>query len=71
MTESHPLYDMPTITILRRALSDVLTDRRFYNHEPPASALEVAEHILAKAASGERDLDRLRDSAFAKLGIAA
>jgi hypothetical protein len=26
--------------------------------------LEVAEHILGQAASGERDLDRLKSSAF-------
>jgi hypothetical protein len=31
------------------------------------SALEIAEHLLAQAASGERDLERLKSSAFAKL----
>jgi putative ABC transport system substrate-binding protein len=31
------------------------------------SALEVAEHLLAQAASGERDFDRLKASAFNKL----
>jgi hypothetical protein len=55
---------------LRRALDDVLTDRRFY-HQRSASALEIAEHLLAQAASGERDLERLKSSAFAKLSAAA
>jgi hypothetical protein len=31
------------------------------------SALEVAEHLLAQAAIGERNLDRLKASAFNKL----
>jgi hypothetical protein len=29
--------------------------------------LEIAEHLLAHAATGERDLDRLKASAFNKL----
>jgi hypothetical protein len=33
--------------------------------------LEVAEHILQQAASGERDLNRLKSSAFEKLSTAA
>jgi hypothetical protein len=33
--------------------------------------LEVAEHILQQAASGERDLSRLKSSAFEKLSAAA
>jgi hypothetical protein len=32
--------------------------------------LEVAEHILEQAASGERDLNRLKSSAFEKLSTA-
>jgi hypothetical protein len=31
------------------------------------SALEIAEHLLAQAATGERDFDRLKASAFNKL----
>ena len=33
--------------------------------------LEVAEHILQQAASGERELNRLKSSAFEKLSAAA
>jgi hypothetical protein len=62
--------DPSTIEVLRRALDDVLADRRFY-HQRSASALEIAEHLLAQAASGERDLERLKSSAFAKLSAAA
>jgi hypothetical protein len=56
---------------LRRALDDVLTDRRFSHQRSAPSALEIAEHLLAQAASGERDLERLKSSAFAKLSAAA
>lgn len=59
-------YDSLTIAILRRALDDVLTDPRFLNRRS-TSALEIAEHLLAQAAIGERDLDRLKASAFNKL----
>jgi hypothetical protein len=62
-------YDPSTIEVLRRALDDVLSDRRF-SHQRSASALEIAEHLLAQAASGERDLERLKSSAFAKLSAA-
>jgi hypothetical protein len=59
-------YDSATIAILRRALDEVFTDPRFSNRRS-MSALEVAEHLLAQAASGERDFDRLKASAFNKL----
>jgi hypothetical protein len=59
-------YDPTTIAVLRRALDDVLLDARFYRN-PSASALEIAEHLLAQAAAGERDLERLKSSAFRKL----
>jgi hypothetical protein len=59
-------YDSATIAVLKRALEDVFSDPRFF-HRRSASALEVAEHLLAQAASGERDLDRLKASAFNKL----
>jgi hypothetical protein len=59
-------YDVVTIAILRRALDEVFTDPRFSNRRS-VSGLEIAEHLLAQAASGERDFDRLKASAFNKL----
>jgi len=59
-------YDLSTITTLRRALDEVLLDSRFRGCES-VSALEIAEHLLTQAAAGERDLDRLKFSAFDKL----
>jgi hypothetical protein len=58
-------YDPSTISVLRRALDEVLLDARF--HRKSASALEIAEHLLAQAKAGERDLERLKSSAFRKL----
>ena len=52
-----------TTAILRRALDEVLRDARFQRCKS-ASALEVAEHLLALAAAGERDLEMLKRSAF-------
>lgn len=69
MTTSQP-HDAQTIAVLRRALDDVFADRRFIRQRS-TSALEIAEHLLAQAAAGERDLDRLRASALAKLSVAA
>ena len=59
-------YDPSTIAILRRALDEVLLDLRFHRSKS-TSALEIAEHLLAQAAAGERDLERLKSSAFRKL----
>jgi hypothetical protein len=59
-------YDADTIVILRRALDDVFTDPRFL-HRKSTSALQIAEHLFAQAATGERDLDRLKASALNKL----
>jgi hypothetical protein len=59
-------YDPQTIATLRRALDDVFSDERFVGQRS-TSALEIAEHLLAQAAAGERDLDRLKASALAKL----
>lgn len=56
-----------TIATLRRALDEVLLDERFHRCRT-VSALEIAEHLLAKAATGERDLERLKYSAFQRLG---
>jgi hypothetical protein len=59
-------YDAETIAILRRALDDIFTDPRFLNRKS-TSALQIAEHLLAQAATGERDIDRLKASALNKL----
>jgi hypothetical protein len=59
-------YEPTTIATLRRALDEVIRDSRFRQRKQ-ASVLEVAEHILAQAATGERDLERLKASAFQKL----
>ena len=59
-------YEPATIATLRRALDEVIKDNRFRQRKS-ASALEIAEHILAQAAVGERDLERLKASAFQKL----
>jgi hypothetical protein len=59
-------YEPATIATLRRALDEVIKDNRFRQRKSH-SALEVAEHLLALAAIGERDLERLKASAFQKL----
>jgi hypothetical protein len=66
MLHSNPVYDPPTLAVLRRALDEVLTDHRFLK-SASTSALEIAEFILAQAATGERDLERLKSSALEKL----
>ena len=66
MLHSNPVYDPPTLAVLRRALDEVLTDHRFLK-STSTSALEIAEFILAQAATGERDLERLKSSALEKL----
>jgi hypothetical protein len=63
-------FDAPTVAVLRQALNEVVADRRFMARKS-VTPLEVAEHILEQAASGERDLNRLKSSAFEKLGVAA
>ena len=57
-------YDASAVAVMRQALNEVVTDQRF-------APLEVAEHILQQAASGERELNRLKSSAFEKLSAAA
>ena len=66
MLHSKPKYDPPTLAVLRRALGEVLTHHRFL-YSTSTSALEIAEFILAQAATGERDLERLKSSALKKL----
>ena len=50
-------YESSTIATLRRALDEVLLDGRVHGRKS-TSALEIAEHLLAQAAAGERDLER-------------
>ncbi len=70
MSELRQKYDAPTVAVMRQALSDVVADRRFLTRKS-VTPLQVAEHILQQAASGERDLNRLKSSAFEKLSTAA
>jgi hypothetical protein len=70
MTELKQKYDASTVAIMRQALNEVVADRRFLVRKS-VTPLEMAEHILQRAASGERDLHRLKSSAFDKLGATA
>ena len=70
MTELKQKYDASTVAVMRQALNEVVTDRRFLARNS-VTPLEVAEHILQQAASGERDLNRLKSSAFEKLSTPA
>ncbi len=69
MTDPGQKYDASTVAIMRQALNEVVADRRFLASKS-VTTLEVAEHILQQAASGERDLDRLKSSALDKLSDA-
>jgi UDP:flavonoid glycosyltransferase YjiC (YdhE family) len=66
MQGSAALTDPLPVALLRRALDEVIADRRFRERKS-GSAIELAEHILARAAAGERDIERLKASAFEKL----
>ena len=63
-------FDASTVAIMRQALNEVVADHRFLVRKS-VTPLEVAEHILQQAASGERDLNRLKSSAFERLSAAA
>jgi len=63
-------YDASTVAVMRQALNEVIMDRRFLIRKS-VTPLEVAEHILQQAASGVRDLNRLKNSVFEKLGVVA
>jgi len=65
MTDLKHKYDASTVAVMRQALNEVVTDRRFLIRKS-VTPLEVAEHILHQTASGERDLNRLKSSAFEK-----
>ena len=69
MDDSTRKFDAPTVAVMRQALNEVVADRRFLVRKS-VTPLEVAEHILQQAASGERDLNRLKSSAFEKLTAA-
>jgi hypothetical protein len=70
MTDLKQKYDASTVAVMRQALNEVVTDRRFLVRKS-VTPLEMAEHILQQAASGERDLNRLNSSAFERLSAAA
>jgi hypothetical protein len=59
------IYDTSTIATLRQALDELVSDHRFTERRR-CSTLEVAEHLLERASAGERDLDKLKESAFQK-----
>ena len=66
MTELKQKFDASTVAVMRQALNEVVTDYRFLTRKT-VTRLDVAEHILEQPASGERDLNRLKSSAFEKL----
>jgi hypothetical protein len=70
MDDSTRKFDASTVAVMRQALNEIVADRRFLVGKS-VTPLEVAEHILQQAASGERDLNRLKSSAFEKLSAAA
>jgi hypothetical protein len=70
MTELKQKFDASTVAVMRQALDEVVSDHRFSMRES-VTRLDVAEHILEQAASGVRDLDRLKNSAFEKLSATA
>ena len=70
MNDLKQKFDAPTVAVMRQALNEVVMDRRFLVRKS-VTPLEVAEHILQQAASGELDLSRLKTSAFEKLSTAA
>jgi hypothetical protein len=70
MTELKQKFDASTVAVMRQALSEIVADRRFLMRKS-VTTLEVAEHILQQATLGERDLNRLKNSAFVRLRTAA
>jgi hypothetical protein len=51
MTDLKQKYDASTVAVMRQALNEVVTGRRFLVRRS-VTPLEVAEHILQQAASG-------------------
>ena len=66
MRNSASSNDPVPISLLRRVLDEVLGDRRFADRRP-ISTVELAEHIQAQIAAGERDIERLKAAAFRRL----
>jgi hypothetical protein len=60
------IRDPPAIEILRLVLDEVFTDRRFFVRTS-MSACQLADCILSMVLQGERDLDRLKASAFKQM----
>ena len=58
--------DRSTIATLRRALDEVFLDSRFH-YRKAASALDIAEHLLAEGRPTIATLEKLKSSAFKKL----
>jgi hypothetical protein len=70
MNNLNQKFDASTVAIMRQALNEVVADHRF-SVRKSVTPLEVAEHILQQAASGVRDLNHLKSSAFEKLSAPA
>jgi hypothetical protein len=70
MNELKRKFDASTVAVMRQALKEIVADRRFLIRKS-VTTLEIAEHILQQAALGERDLNRLKSSAFVRLRTAA
>jgi hypothetical protein len=60
------VLDEATTAMLRRVLDDVLSDSRFIT-QTSVSAFQVAEHIWRQTLMGERDFDRIKQSALARV----
>jgi hypothetical protein len=67
MNTSNIRYDADTLAVLRSTLDEVLLDHTFLRATSAVSALEVAEHLLAQAALGQRDMPALKASALQML----
>jgi hypothetical protein len=66
----HNWHDASTVAVMREALNEIVMDLRFLMRKT-VTPLEEAEHILQQAVSGDRDLSRLKSSAFENLSAAA
>jgi hypothetical protein len=60
------VLDEATTVMLRRILDDVLSDSRFIT-QTSISAFQVAEYIWGQTLMGERDFDRIKQLALARV----
>jgi hypothetical protein len=60
------VLDEAMTVMLRRILDDVLSDSRFIT-QTSISAFQVAEYIWRQTLMGERDFDRIKQSALARV----